>query len=222
MSVVLVVAPHPDDETLGCGGALLRHKSLGDSVHWLIATAMDPIRFGTERTERRSAEIGKVASTYGFDSTTCLEFPVSRLDEVPCGELVAAIGAVVGKVQPEVIYLPFPGDAHTDHRAAHTAAVAATKWFRYPFVKRVLACEIMSETDFGLAPDGLAFRPNYYVDISPWLEQKLAIMGLYEGEMGEHPFPRSEVAMRAQAILRGAQSGFAAAEAFMLLKEIVG
>jgi LmbE family N-acetylglucosaminyl deacetylase len=222
VSAVLVVAPHPDDETLGCGGVLLRHKSLGDSVHWLIVTAMDPIRFGAERTERRSAEIENVASAYGFDSTTRLEFSASRLDEVPCSDLVAAIGAVVSKFQPNTIYLPFPGDAHTDHRAVHFAAAAATKWFRYPFVKRVLACEIASETDFGLAPDGLAFRPNYYVDISPWLEKKLAIMRLYAGEMGEHPFPRSEAAIRALATLRGAQSGFAAAEAFMLLKEIVG
>jgi len=222
VNAVLVVAPHPDDETLGCGGALLRHKSRGDSVHWLIVTAMDSARFSAERIERRSREIDQVASAYGFTSTTCLQFPASRLDEVPCNELVAAIGAVVGKLQPEEIYLPFPGDAHTDHRAVYSAAAAVTKWFRYPFVKRVLACEIVSETDFGLAPDGLAFRPNSYVDISAWLDKKIAIMRLYEGEMGEHPFPRSEVAMRALASLRGAQSGFAAAEAFMLLKEIVG
>lgn len=222
MSVVLVVAPHPDDETLGCGGALLRHGSRGDSVHWLIVTAMDSARFGAERVERRSREIEQVAGAYGFGSSTCLHFPASRLDEVPCTELIAAIGAVVGRLQPEVIYLPFPGDAHTDHRAVYSAAVAVTKWFRYPFVKRILACDIVSETDFGLAPDGLAFRPNFYVDISAWLDRKIAIMRLYEGEMGEHPFPRSELAMRALASLRGAQSGFAAAEAFMLLKEIVG
>ena len=222
MSAVLVVAPHPDDETLGCGGALLRHAARGDSVHWLIATAMDTGRFSVERIERRSREIEQVASAFGFASTTCLQFPASRLDEVPCCELVTAIGAVVTKLQPEVIYLPFPGDAHTDHRAVYSAAAAVTKWFRYPSVKRVLACEIVSETDFGLGPDGLAFRPNSYVDISEWLDKKIAMMRLYESEMGEHPFPRSEVAMRALASLRGAQSGFAAAEAFMLLKEIVG
>ncbi|MCX7164724.1 MAG: PIG-L family deacetylase [Rhodocyclales bacterium] len=222
MSVVLVVAPHPDDETLGCGGTLLRHKSRGDSLHWLIVTAMDSARFSAERIAHRAREIDQVAGAYGFGSTTCLQFPASRLDEVPCNELVAAIGVVVGKLQPEVIYLPFPGDAHTDHRAVYSAAAAVTKWFRYPFVKRVLACEIVSETDFGLAPDGLAFRPNSYVDISPWLDRKIDIMRLYAGEMGEHPFPRSERAIRALASLRGAQSGFAAAEAFMLLKEIVG
>lgn len=222
MSAVLVIAPHPDDETLGCGGALLRHKSLGDSVHWLIVTSMDSVRYSAERIEHRSREIEQVAGAYGFDSTTCLQFPAARLDEAPCNKLVAAIGAVVDRLQPAVIYLPFPGDAHTDHRAVYSAAAAVTKWFRYPFVKRVLACEIISETDFGLAPDGLAFRPNSYVDISAWLDKKIAIMRFYEGEMGDHPFPRSEVAMRALASLRGAQSGFAAAEAFMLIKEIVG
>ncbi len=220
MSVVLVVAPHPDDETLGCGGTLLRHASRGDSVHWLIVSEMDPTCFSAERIDRRSREIDQVASAYGFASTTCLRFPASKLDEVPCNEMVASISAVFNRLQPEIIYLPFPGDAHTDHHAVYSASVVATKWFRYPFVKRVLACEILSETDFGLAPDGLAFRPNSYVNISAWLDEKIAIMRLYEGEIGEHPFPRSDLAMRALANLRGAQSGLVAAEAFMVLKEI--
>ena len=220
MSVVMVVAPHPDDETLGCGGTLLRHVSRGDSVHWLIVSEMDPTCFSAERIDRRSREIKQVASAYGFASTNCLRFPASRLDEVPCNEMVASISAVVNHLKPEIIYLPFPGDAHTDHHAVYLASVVATKWFRYPFVRRVLACEILSETDFGLAPDGLAFRPNSYVNISAWLDEKIAIMRLFEGEIGEHPFPRSDVAIRALASLRGAQSGFVAAEAFMVLKEI--
>jgi LmbE family N-acetylglucosaminyl deacetylase len=216
----MVVAPHPDDETLGCGGTLLRHISRGDSVHWLIVSEMDPACFSAERIDRRSREITQVASAYGFASTNCLRFPASRLDEVPCNEMVASISAVVNQLKPEIIYLPFPGDAHTDHHAVYLASVVATKWFRYPFVRRVLACEILSETDFGLAPDGLAFRPNSYVNISAWLDEKIAIMRLFEGEIGEHPFPRSDVAIRALASLRGAQSGFVAAEAFMVLKEI--
>lgn len=221
MSVVLVIAPHPDDETLGCGGTLLRHRAAGDSVHWLIVTAMDPVGFSAERIARRSREIDQVSAAYGFSSTSCLEYPAARLDQVPCAELVSAIGQVIGSLQAEVIMLPFSGDAHTDHRIVHTAASAATKWFRYPFVKRILACEITSETDFGLAPAAFGFTPNVFVDISPWLAKKIEIMRLYEGEMGEHPFPRSEIAIRALATLRGAQSGFAAAESFMLLKEIV-
>lgn len=220
MSIVLVVAPHPDDETLGCGGTLLRHRHGGDDVHWLVVTALDAGRYSADRIERRKQEIRTVAAAYGFASTTELGFATTRLDVVPLDELVARIADVVALVKPEIIYLPFPGDAHTDHRFVFLAGAAATKWFRHPSVRRVLACEIPSETDFGLVPDGLSFKPNSYVDISPWLERKLTIMHCYEGEMGQHPFPRSEQAIRALASLRGAQCGTEAAEAFMVLKEI--
>lgn len=221
MTCVLVMAPHADDETLGCGGTLLRHMALGDTVHWLLVTAMDPVGFSPERIASRRREIEAVSAAYGFSSVVELGFPTARLDTVPVDELVAAVGGTVGSIQPDVIYLPFPGDAHSDHRAVHTAAVATTKWFRYPSVKRVLACETPSETDFGLAADGLPFRPNVFVDISPWLEAKIEIMRLYAGEMSGHPFPRSEVGLRALATVRGAQCGCVAAEAFMLLKETV-
>lgn len=221
MSIVLVVAPHPDDETLGCGGTLLRHRSNGDEVHWLVVTKLDGEHYTAERLESRQQEIREVAAAYGFASTTQLGFETTQLDRVPLDEIVSGIGAVVAKVKPEVVYLPFPGDAHTDHRIVYLAASAATKWFRHPSVRRVLACEILSETDFGLVPDGLPFKPNSYVDIGPWLGKKLEIMHRYADEMGTHPFPRSEATIRALATLRGSQCGADAAEAFMVLKEIV-
>jgi LmbE family N-acetylglucosaminyl deacetylase len=221
MSNVLVIAPHPDDETLGCGGALLRHIHSGDKVHWLIATALGVDRFSAERIEQRKLEIEAVSSAFGFSSTTQLGFETTQLDRYPIDEIVSKIGKCVTETKPEIIYLPFPGDAHTDHGIIYAAATATTKWFRYPSVKRVLCCEIISETDFGLAPDTLPFKPNSYVEISPWLNKKLEIMRLYNGEMGEHPFPRSEQAIRSLAILRGSQCGAPAAEAFMLLKEIM-
>ena len=221
MNRVLAIAPHPDDETLGCGGTLLRHKALGGSIHWLIVTAMDPKRFTDEEREHRRSELERVAKVYDFDSVVTLGLPTARLETLPMDELVAGIGQAVASIEPDTIYVPFPGDAHTDHRAVYTASAAATKWFRYPSVKRVLACEILSETDFALNPSSLAFCPNSYTDISQWLERKLDIMRMYAGEMGDHPFPRSETSIRALAALRGAQCGASAAEAFMLLKEII-
>ena len=221
MSTVLVIAPHPDDETLGCGGTLLRHRAEGDEIHWLVVTQLDAERHSPERVHRRELEIQSVAVAYGFSTITLLGFETTRLDRVGMDEIVSRIGEVVATVKPEVIYLPFPGDAHTDHRVVYQAATAAAKWFRYPSVRRVLACEILSETDFGLAPDCLPFKPNSYVDIGPWLEGKLEVMRRYAGETAAHPFPRSEAGIRALALLRGAQCGVEAAEAFMILKEIV-
>ena len=220
MSIVLVVAPHPDDETLGCGGTLLRHRSNGDEVHWLVITKLAGEAYSATRLESRQQEVREVAAAYGFASTTQLGFETTRLDQIGLNEIVSRIGSVISTVKPEVVYLPYPGDAHTDHCIVYQAASAATKWFRHPSVRRILACEILSETDFGLAPDGLPFKPNSFVDISPWLEKKLEIMHLYAGEMGTHPFPRSDLAIRSLAALRGAQCGTDAAEAFMILKEI--
>lgn len=215
MSTVLVVAPHPDDETLGCGGTLLRHSAAGDAVHWLVLTALP------EGTTLPSSIFDEVAGAYGFAGVHRLDLPDARLDTLPLVELIARISPVVRGIEPATVYLPYPGDAHSDHRAAFDAAAACTKSFRYPSVRRVLVYETLSETDFALDPDRNDFRPNVWVDVSAHLERKLEILRLYEGELGEHPFPRNEGALRAVALLRGAVAGCAAAEAFMLLREIL-
>lgn len=221
MSIVLAIAPHPDDETLGCGGTLLRHRARGDEIHWLIVTALTP-RFGdAARIARREREIAAVAAAFGFASTVELGFETTTLDREPVGDLVARVAEAVDRLRAETVYLPHPGDAHSDHRAVFQAGIGATKCFRHPSVKRVLAYETLSETNFGLDPLALPFRPTSYAPIAPWLGRKVEIMSLYEGETGAHPFPRSERAIRAQATLRGTECGAEAAEAFMLIKEIL-
>ena len=107
---------------------------------------------------------------------------------------------------------------HTDHRIVFDAVIACTKWFRYPSVKRVLAYETLSETDFSLNTNG-RFYPNYFINISGYLEKKIELMSIYISEIAKFPFPRSYEAIRALATLRGAASGYIAAEAFQLLKE---
>jgi N-acetylglucosamine malate deacetylase 1 len=220
MKTVLAIAPHPDDETLGCGGTLLRHRAEGDAVHWLTVTELRPeAGYAAERIAARRLEIEAVARHYGFASAQSLALPTTRLDTLPKGDVIARMGEAFRRIRPEIVYLPFPGDAHSDHAAVFEAAAACCKWFRYPTVKRVLAYETLSETGFNLDPGAGAFRPNVYVDVSAHLEGKLAAMELYAGESGDFPFPRSRRAMQAQADLRGSESGFRAAEAFLLLRE---
>jgi len=222
MSTVLVVAPHPDDETLGCGGTMLRHVEQEDTVHWLIVTHItEELGFEAERIEKREREIGNVAAHYGIDQPVNLEFPTTRLDAQPMSTFVDAIGRVFQEVKPEIIYVPYRSDIHTDHAVVFDAVMSCTKWFRYPSVQRVLAYETLSETEFALDPDVSGFQPNVFIDITGKVEDKIQIMRIYESEIGEHPFPRSEAAIRAQATLRGSTAGFNAAEAFMLLKERV-
>lgn len=219
--VVLCIAPHPDDETLGCGGALLRHREEGDSVHWFIATAVTPEGgFSAERIASRAREIDEVALSYGFDGVHRAGFPTAQLDQVSKSDLVVSLGNVIKAIQPNVLYVPYRNDVHSDHAAVFDAAMACSKSFRYPSVKAVYAYETLSETEFGIRPDDGGFRPNLFVDVSPWIDRKIEIMGMFAGEMGEYPFPRSERSLRALATLRGGTAGCEAAEGFMILKEV--
>ena len=216
MKKILVVAVHPDDETLGCGGTWLRHRATGDETHWLIGTEAgnDALKL------RRAAQVEQIRQAYGFTDIHPLNFPTTCLDQLATGELVNAIAGVVAAVTPEVVYLPFAYDIHSDHRIVFEAAYSCTKVFRYPSVRRVLMMETMSETDFSPAMPGQFFIPNVFVDIEDYLEKKLNIARIYEDEMGNHPFPRSLEGLRALATVRGAAAGCRYAEAFTLLKEI--
>lgn len=221
MSKVLVVAPHPDDETLGCGGTLLKHKSQGDEVIWLIVTdILETEGFAVEKIAARNQEIQTVTELYGYDKVYRMSFPTTKLDVFPIGQIIEHISTVIRKESPDIIYLPYRGDVHSDHKIVFDAVISCTKWFRYPSVKRILCYETLSETDFGINPDYNGFRPNIFVNIEDFIKTKIDIMKIYKSELGCFPFPRSEQAIQALAMVRGASCGCGAAEAFMLLKEI--
>ena len=220
----LIVAPHPDDELLSCGGTLLRRVAEGGTVAWLLMTSIrEDTGWSAEQIQQRVAEIERVRKglQIKLHHLYALEFPTAELDRIPMGLLVKRISKVFSDFQPDEVLLPYPGDVHSDHRVAFEAASACTKWFRYPSVKRVLAYETPSETDFGIDPRDTGFKPNMFFDIGVQLERKIELMKIYASEVGEFPFPRSEEALRSLAQLRGSQAGFYAAEAFMLLREHV-
>ena len=220
MATILVIAPHPDDETLGCGGTLHRHRADGDSVHWLICTEMDPVAGYSEAQRRaRDAEIGQVAELYGFAAVHRLGYPTTRLDTLPLAEVIENTAAVFAEVRPDIAYLPFRDDIHGDHRIAFDAAAACCKAFRNPDLREVLVYETLSETGINPAPGAAAFRPNHYVDITDHIEDKLRALRCFAGELDAFPFPRSEEAVRALAALRGSECGRAAAEAFMVVRQ---
>jgi len=222
MSQVLVIAPHPDDETLGCGGTLLRHIAENDQVHWLIMTTMTEVAgFSRQRILSRFDEIKTIADAYGFASYHQAPFVTSLLDTYAKNDLVSEISEYVGKVKPEIVYLPYRYDIHSDHAIVFDAAVSCTKSFRHPYINRVRVYETLSETEFTMRTNNGAFQPNLWVDVSDYLERMIEIIGIYEGETGDFPFPRSETNIRALAAFRGATVGIDAAEAFISLKEIL-
>ncbi|OBP15401.1 hypothetical protein A5320_08560 [Rheinheimera sp. SA_1] len=222
MTKVLVVAPHPDDETLGCGGTLLKHKAAGDEIHWLIASCMDPSQgYSDAQISERERIISQVSKSYAFDSVTQLQYVAGRLDTYSTGTLVSDFKCCLERIQPDTLYLPYKYDVHTDHAVVFNAMVSASKSFRAPYVKRWLAYETLSESEFSLDPLNVHFNPNVFVDVSHFRKAKLSICLLYHTEIFAHPFPRSVEAVNAKLTLRGAQCNVDAAESFVLLKEIL-
>lgn len=218
---VIVVAAHPDDEILGVGGTILKHKANGDSVCWLIITNIfENQGFSKARIESRQEEIDQVAEALGVDQVVKLDFPTMTLTTSSIITMVPKISEVFNEFKPEIIYCHNRSDAHSDHRIIFDAVMACTKSFRYPFIKLVLMYETISETEFAPILAEKAFLPNYFVDISAFLNKKLEIMKIYESELGEHPFPRSLRNLEALATFRGATIGVEYAESFQLIKYI--
>jgi LmbE family N-acetylglucosaminyl deacetylase len=220
---VLVIAVHPDDETLGCGGTILAHQAAGHEVYCVFCTAMSSENgFSPETIDKRAEEVAAVSALYGFKETFELGLDALRVDEYSFTELVAKLSSVFKSVEPRTVYLPFCYDVHSDHRKLFEAAYSCTKNFRYPSVKNVLMMETLSETEFALSKPDTSFVPNSYVDISPYIDKKLEAMNIFESEIGEFPFPRSEEAIVALAKYRGSTAGVKYAESFMLLKHVMG
>ena len=221
MNKVLVVAVHPDDETLGCGGTLLKHKDDGDEIHWLISTEIkESDGFNKDIVARRNSEIDKIVNFYNFDSVNRLDISTTKVDEISTSHLISQISSIVNRVKPNVVYLPFKGDVHSDHKHIFNAVYSCTKSFRYPFIKKIYMMEILSETEFSVSTKDDSFIPNSYVDIDHYIDKKIEIMNVYKSEISEPPFPRSEKNIRALSTFRGSTCGHEYAEAFVLLKEV--
>ena len=221
MSTIGIISPHPDDETLGCGGTILKHSAGDDSIHWIIVTGMTEEKgFSPHLIGERQNEIDTIAALYGFTAVHNLNLPTTQLDTIPTGEIVRMLGALFNEIKPDTVYIPNRSDVHSDHRIVFNSAWSCCKTFRYPFIRRVLMYETLSETDSMPPFPESAFLPNSFVNISDFLEKKLEIMRQYKNEIHKHPFPRSEQNIRALATLRGATAGVPYAEAFMLLKEV--
>ena len=221
MKNVIVISAHPDDEILGAGGTLLKHKKCGDNLAWVIITEVDEANgFTKERVRTRELEISQVADKIGFSKVYKLNYPTMGLSPEIVNEMIPKISSIFNEFEPEVIYVMNRSDAHSDHRYTFDAVAACTKSFRYPFIKKVLMYECISETEFAPQLPEKVFIPNYFVDISEFQSDKIKLMQIYKSELSEHPFPRSITNINALATFRGATVGVHYAEAFQIIKFI--
>lgn len=217
---VLVISPHPDDETLGAGGTLLKLKSNGHKIDWLNVTNMKAeYGYTDERVRERNEEIAKVKEAYSFDGFWNLEMEPAGMNKYETGKLVSQFKQIFEKTKPELLLLPYQYDVHSDHRVIFDTVYSCTKAFRAPYLKTVLSMEILSETDQTQKEKG--FAPNVFVDISPFIDKKIEIMKIYKNEIDTAPFPRNENAIRGLAAYRGATAYYEYSEAFHLIKSRV-
>ncbi len=217
MKKILVFAPHPDDETIGCGGTLLKHKENGDEISCVLATDLRKFKnLSKELVSEKEKEIEKVKNIYKFKFFEMMDFIPSELDSTPKSLIISKISDLLTNIKPDIIYIPYVNDVHTDHQIISKAVLSASKWFRSESIKEIMMYETLSETNFNFLETEV-FRPNYFIDITKQLEKKIEICKCYKTEFKKHPFPRSEESIRSLAILRGSQSGYKAAESFKLI-----
>jgi LmbE family N-acetylglucosaminyl deacetylase len=217
----LVIAPHPDDEVLGVGGTMARFSREGHEVFVAIVTRGDASMFDQDFIEQGRGEARQAHQQLGVKETIFMDgFPAALLDTVPQAKLNAALGKLVDDLRPDLLFIPFNGDIHADHRIVFESALVAVRPRGKESVRAVYAYETLSETNWNAPLLTPGFMPNTYFDISPFLEVKLSAVGKFKSQLKPFPNERSIEAVEALATLRGATVGHAAAEAFILVRAI--
>lgn len=221
MKKILVFAPHPDDEILGVGGTIAKNIAEGNDVYVCIVTKGQPPLFKDPvRCEKNQEDAIECHNFLGIKNTFFLDFPAADLESVKRFTLNGRISDVIREIQPEEVYIPHIGDMQKDHQIVVDACMVALRPKYYPQIKRILAYETMSETDWNLPNVSNAFIPNVFVNISETLEVKKKALTYFSLQVSPYPDSRSVGAIEALARYRGALMHWEAAEAFMLIREL--
>jgi len=222
MKNVLVIAPHPDDEVLGCGGTIARMVREGASVTVAIVTKGTPL-FPAAQVRQVRAEARKASRQLGVQQLLFLDLPVTTLHVMPEHKLNRVFSDLMDKGKPDTVFLPFPGDRHEDHRQVFDAAMVAMRPDgRRALASRICCYETVSETHWSAPGVEPAFEPNWYVDVSRTLDDKLSAMRQYKSQLAEAIPARSIEAIEALARFRGSVVGMNAAEAFCVVRDLWG
>ena len=227
MKNILVVAAHPDDEILGCGGTMAAHARHGDRVHILILAEGITSRDARQDSDTRDGDLrrlaqaarqaGKIVRAFEVDLR---RLPDNRLDSVAFLEVVKTVEKAIEAIRPAIVYTHHGGDLNIDHRITHRATVTACRPYPGQPVRRLLFFEVASSTEWGAGSAGPSFVPNWFQDITPTWPSKKRALEAYKSEMRSWPHPRSHKGVEYLARWRGASVGVELAEAFMLGRNI--
>ena len=228
MNKVLVIAAHPDDEILGCGGTIARHIIERDKVHVLILaegiTSRDLVRNKKKRVKQLKQLYNSSRKAHKIIGTTSLktfDFPDNRMDSVNLLDIVKIIEKEIRRINPEIIYTHHIGDLNIDHSITHRAVMTACRPEPKKSVKKIFCFEIPSSTEWQSITSKNYFKPNCFINISKTLGKKIKALKAYKSEMRSWPHSRSIKAVEKLARWRGSSVGFKAAEAFISIRELI-
>ncbi len=221
----LIIAAHPDDEILGCGGTISKLISAGDEVNILIlgegitSRADIDVSEVKEQLRKLHDQSKKVADFLGVSKLYMENFPDNRFDTVALLDITKKIEKIIDETKPETIYTQHGGDLNIDHERTFRATMTAARPMAGCSVKALYAYEVASSTEWAMQKFSPEFKPSRFVDISGYFDKKIEAMKMYEGETREFPHPRSEKALYSQACKWGSSIGFEKAEAFEVIYE---
>jgi LmbE family N-acetylglucosaminyl deacetylase len=217
----LIIAPHPDDEVLGAGGTMAKLSESGQEVFVAVVTTGKPPAYSAEYVARVRAEAKSAHDLLGVNETFWLDQPAAELPDVRNVVLNGAIGEVVQRIAPQTVLVPFPGDIHVDHQLVFRSTLVASRPHQAAYPKTILAYETLSETNWNAPYITPPFVPNVYLDISNYLERKIAAMRKFSSQLRSSPHERSVEGLRSLAAMRGATVHRDAAESFVLVRHVV-
>lgn len=221
---VLIVAAHPDDEIIGCGGTIAKMAGENKITTLILGegiTSRDLPQEEKDTELERLKENCRAANTsIGVKDVFFENFPDNRFDSIPILDIIKPVENFIRKIRPEQIFTHHSGDLNIDHRITQQAVLTAARPFGDTPVRRILAFEVLSSTEWNTQSPGMVFMPNTWIDISGTLERKIEAMKAYTGELRRYPHPRSLEGMQILASRRGLEIGCQYAEAFCLLRSI--
>ena len=227
MKKILVVAAHPDDEVLGCGGTMARLAMEGNDVYTLILGEGITARDMERDRINREKDLGELKNhiieankLLGVKKTYTFDFPDNRFDTVPLLDIIKTIEEVKSEVSPDIMFTHHHGDLNVDHNITFRAALTACRPIKDESVKEVYSFEILSSTEWNATSSITYFMPDYFVDVSKSIEAKINALKEYKAELRDFPHPRSLEGVELNAKQWAIKVGLEVAEAFKTIRII--
>lgn len=211
---VLVFAPHNDDEVLGVGGTIAKYAAEGHAVYVCEITS-------GLNAKILQMEAKKAHQILGVKETFHMNLPAVKLKNMEVSEINDSISNVIKRINPEIVFTPFIGDMHIDHREVTESVLVAARPIDNSSIKTVYMYETLSETGWNIPNSDRSFIPDTWIDITDYIDHKINAMKCFESQIKEYPNPRSEASIKAMAMYRGSTVSIEYAEAFMLIRNII-